>query len=165
MCIDRKPIRDIAVLRSSPALNYNCAKVHEQIMPFEETLSVEKLPWGIIFDGNIDEIDEFRIIALPDIQAVSDAWIEALACGTPVVIPPIGGAAEVVTSADAGRIVARTPEAFAVATRELIAAPPVPDAVSATVKRFTWQANTAALVDHLSSLVVHRRKRDQASSG
>ena len=112
------------------------------------------------------------VIAAADVMALAsrseglaNAWIEALACGTPVVIPPIGGAAEVVTSAEAGRIVARTPEAFAVAIRELIAAPPAPDAVSATVKRFTWQANTAALVDHLSALVAHRRERDQASSG
>ncbi|ANC88056.1 glycosyltransferase [Sphingomonas sp. NIC1] len=98
-------------------------------------------------------------------EGLANAWIEALACGTPVVIPPIGGAAEVVTSADAGRIVARTPEAFAAAIRELIAAPPAPDAVSATVKCFTWQANTSALVEHLSALVAHRRERDQASSG
>ena len=112
------------------------------------------------------------VIAAADVMALAsrseglaNAWIEALACGTPVVIPPIGGAAEVVTSADAGRIVARTPEAFAAAIQELIAAPPAPDAVSATVRRFTWQANTAALVDHLSALVAHRRERDQASSG
>ena len=112
------------------------------------------------------------VIAAADVMALAsrseglaNAWIEALACGTPVVIPPIGGAAEVVTSAAAGRIVARTPEAFTAAIQELIAAPSAPDTVSATVKRFTWQTNTAALVDHLSALVVHRRERDQASSG
>lgn len=74
----RTHLHDLAVLRSEPSTNYNCAKVHEQLMAFEQTLAVEKLPWGIIFDKQMDEIDRFRIIALPEIQALSDLWIERL---------------------------------------------------------------------------------------
>lgn len=70
--------RDIAVLRYEPATRYNCARTHEQLMAFEQTLLVEKLPWGIIYDRQRDSLDEFRIIALPEIQALSDAWVEAL---------------------------------------------------------------------------------------
>ncbi|MCD6365401.1 MAG: beta-galactosidase [Planctomycetes bacterium] len=75
---ERTHLHDIAVLRSEPSTRYNCAKVHEQLMAFEQTLAVEKLPWGIIFDKQIDDIDKHRIIALPEIQALSDAWIERL---------------------------------------------------------------------------------------
>jgi len=85
-------------------------------------------------------------------EGLANAWVEALASGTPVVIPDAGGAGEVVTSPHAGRIAARTAPAFAAAIRELLAAAPARDAVRATAARFTWEANTAALYDHLSGL-------------
>jgi len=74
----REHIHDVAVLRSAPSTNYNCAKVHEQLMAFEKTLAVEKLPWGIIFDKQIDDLARRRIVALPEIQALSDEWLDAL---------------------------------------------------------------------------------------
>lgn len=120
--------------------------------------------------GSVPHADLPGIVAAADVMALAsrseglaNAWIEALACGTPIVIPAIGGAGEVVTSPEAGRLAARAPEAFATAMAELIAFPPDPAAVSATVQRFTWGANTAALVEHLSSLVA--RAGGQASSG
>ena len=65
-------------MRSEPSTDYNCSKVHEQLIPFEQSLIVEKRPWGIIFDKNIGDIDRYRIIALPEIQAISDEWLDAL---------------------------------------------------------------------------------------
>lgn len=79
-------------------------------------------------------------------EGLANAWIEALACGTPLVIPPIGGAREVVCNASAGRIAERTPEAIMAALRDLLAAPPAQDAVAANAARFSWEANAAALV-------------------
>lgn len=69
---------EVAVLRSEPSTKYNCAKTHEQVMAVEQTLAMEKLPWGIIFDKQIDNLDPYRIIMLPDIQALSDKWVDAL---------------------------------------------------------------------------------------
>jgi glycosyltransferase involved in cell wall biosynthesis len=80
-------------------------------------------------------------------EGLANAWIEALACGTPLVIPPIGGAREVVRDASAGRIAERTPEAIMAALRDLLAAPPAQDAVAANAARFSWEANAAALVE------------------
>ncbi|KKL46295.1 hypothetical protein LCGC14_2347000, partial [marine sediment metagenome] len=74
----RTHLHDVVVLRYEPATNYNCGTVHEQLMPFEKTLAVEKIPWGIIFDKQIDELDRYRIIALPEIQLLSDAWLDRL---------------------------------------------------------------------------------------
>ena len=89
-------------------------------------------------------------------EGLANAWIESLACGTPIVIPDAGGAREVVTDAAAGRIVARTPEAFAAALRALIADPPAATDTRRHAERFTWAANTAALHDHLSGLIAGR---------
>lgn len=89
-------------------------------------------------------------------EGLANAWVEALASGTPIVIPDAGGAGEVVTSPDAGRIAARTAPAFTAAIDALLAAPPARDAVRATAAGFTWEANTAALFDHLSGLVTAR---------
>jgi teichuronic acid biosynthesis glycosyltransferase TuaC len=86
-------------------------------------------------------------------EGLANAWLEAIASGTPVVIPPVGGARQVVTCPAAGRIVARTPQAFAGALRELIATPPDPAATRAAAEPFTWEANSARLHAFLTDLV------------
>ncbi|HEV7289707.1 glycosyltransferase [Sphingomonas sp.] len=86
-------------------------------------------------------------------EGLANAWVEALASGAPVVIPDAGGARELVTAPEHGRIVARNAAAFAEAIAALIAAPPPVDAVRAGAAGFTWEANTAALYAHLSELV------------
>lgn len=125
--------------------------------------------------GSVPHASLAPIIGAADVMALAstseglaNAWVEALACGTPIVIPDAGGAREVVTSAEAGRIVPRTPASIAVAIADLIARPPAADAVRATSLRFTWAANTAALVDHLTGLVAQGRRAPrlrQASRG
>jgi glycosyltransferase involved in cell wall biosynthesis len=70
-----------------------------------------------------------------------------------VVVADAGGAREVVTSPQAGRIVARDPVAIAAAVEEILAAPPAPEAVAATVARFSWEANAAALAAHYEGIV------------
>ncbi|MEO9130189.1 MAG: glycosyltransferase, partial [Sphingomonas sp.] len=88
-------------------------------------------------------------------EGLANAWVEALACGTPIVITAAGGAAEVVTEPDFGRIVARDPQAFAVAIRDLLEEPPAQADVRRGAERFTWEANSAALFEHLAGLVAH----------
>jgi len=90
-------------------------------------------------------------------EGLANAWLEALASGTPVVIPDVGGARQVVRSDAGGRIVARTPEAFATAIATLIATPSDPAAVRATVEPFTWEANSARLHAFLERIVAEHR--------
>ena len=110
-----------------------------------------------------------RLFAAADVMALASAseglanvWVEALAAGTPIVVPAIGGADEAVDRPAAGRIVARTPEAFAAAIAQLLVSPPPPAAVRAVADRFSWDRNAAELRDHLQRLVDEPR---QASSG
>ncbi len=86
-------------------------------------------------------------------EGLANAWVEALACGVPVVIPDIGGAPEVVTERAYGRIVGRSPAGFASGIAAVIADHSPPAAVRAGAERFTWEANTAGLYEHLTGLV------------
>jgi glycosyltransferase involved in cell wall biosynthesis len=85
-------------------------------------------------------------------EGLANAWIEALACGAPVVIPDVGGARELVDRPEAGRIVARNPAAIAAAVCDILAAPADPQQVRAAAARFSWDANAAALHAHLARL-------------
>ena len=110
--------------------------------------------------GGLPHDDLPLLLAAADVMALAsaseglaNAWVESLACGTPIVITPAGGAAELVDTAAAGRIVARDPTAFAEAIATVLADPAPRAETRASALRFTWEANTAALVDHLSRLV------------
>ncbi|BAK67646.1 putative glycosyltransferase [Sphingobium sp. SYK-6] len=90
------------------------------------------------------------IMALPSAsEGLANAWVEALACGVPLVISEAGGARELLDRPEAGRIVPREPEAIRQAIASLLATPPDPAAVRATAERFSWDANGAALEAHL----------------
>jgi glycosyltransferase involved in cell wall biosynthesis len=100
------------------------------------------------------------VLALPSSsEGLANAWVEALASGTPVVTCDVGGAREVIDRPEAGRIVARTSEAIAAAIADLLADPPDRSAVRAAAEHFTWEANTAALYDHLAGLVAAQASR------
>jgi len=93
-------------------------------------------------------------MVLPTIsEGLANAWVEALACGTPVVTSDVGGAREVIDRPVAGRLVARDPGAVAEAVNALLAGPPAQAAVRAVAQRFSWERNAAELREHLASLV------------
>jgi glycosyltransferase involved in cell wall biosynthesis len=85
-------------------------------------------------------------------EGLANVWIEALACGTPLVIPPIGGAAEVVKAPSAGRLAERTPDAIAQALRALLADPPAQQDVAANAASFSWQANAQAITSFWNAI-------------
>jgi glycosyltransferase involved in cell wall biosynthesis len=86
-------------------------------------------------------------------EGLANAWVEALACGCPLVITDAGGARELVTRPEAGRIVRREPEAIAEAVQALLSAPPDRETVAATVERFSWPAHAEALDRIYSELI------------
>lgn len=87
------------------------------------------------------------VMVLPSAsEGLANVWIEGLACGTPIVIPDIGGAREIVKDASAGRIVERKPEAIAAAVSDILADPPSQADVAEHVSRFSWGVNAENLV-------------------
>lgn len=86
-------------------------------------------------------------------EGLANAWIEALACGTPIVITDAGGAREVVTTPDAGVIVARNCRAVREGIELVTARPRSPEKVAAAVGEFSWAANGRALAAYYDTLV------------
>jgi teichuronic acid biosynthesis glycosyltransferase TuaC len=112
------------------------------------------------FLGALPHADIARWLAAADVmclpsssEGLANAWVEALACGTPVVTTNVGGARELMDRPEAGRIVEPETEAIATAISELLAANYDPFAVRKTAERFTWEANRDALYAHLRGLV------------
>lgn len=82
-------------------------------------------------------------------EGLANAWVEALACGTPVITTPVGGAGEVIATRAAGRLAQRTPESFAAAIAETLAQQVPRSDTRATVTRFSWESHAAAFHAHL----------------
>ncbi|MCT2400402.1 glycosyltransferase [Novosphingobium mangrovi (ex Huang et al. 2023)] len=87
------------------------------------------------------------VLVLPSAsEGLANVWVEGLACGTPIVIPDIGGAREIVKDETAGRLVERTPESIAGAVAAILAAPPSQAEVAENVSRFSWGVNAQNIV-------------------
>ncbi len=112
------------------------------------------------FLGALPHVQIARWLAAADVmclpsasEGLANAWVEALACGTPVVTTDVGGARELMDRPEAGRIVEPERGAVAGAISSLLTADYDPHAVRKTAERFTWQANRDALYAHLVGLV------------
>ena len=80
-------------------------------------------------------------------EGLANVWVEALACGAPLVIPDAGGARELVRDPSAGRIVARDAGAVADALMSLLADPPSQADVARNAEHFSWTENAARIVE------------------
>lgn len=90
------------------------------------------------------------VMALPSCsEGLANAWLEALACGTPIVITDAGGAAEVLGHSAAGQIVSPEPNEIARAITHYIQTPCSPEECRAVSARFNWTENAQIWRDHL----------------
>lgn len=112
------------------------------------------------FAGGVPHDDLPRWLAAADVmvlpsksEGLANAWVEALACGTPIVICDAGGAGELLTDPIAGQIADPQPEALANAIRQVLASPADPQRVRASVANFTWQRNAEELHRHFTAML------------
>lgn len=111
------------------------------------------------FLGSVPHDDLPSLFAAADIMALvssseglANAWVEALACGTPIIASDVGGIRELMQNEAAGRIVAQDPAAIALAARDLLANPPSNDDVAHNVRAFSWDENARRLADYFRAV-------------
>ena len=85
-------------------------------------------------------------------EGLANAWVEALACGTPLVITDVGGARDVLSDPVSGEFAERDADSIAKAVRKVLAREQDRTAVAQTVDRFSWSANAAKLAAHYDAL-------------
>lgn len=112
------------------------------------------------FAGSIDHdlmpliLSAADVMVLPTVsEGLANAWVEALACGTPVVTSDVGGARELIACDTAGRLVARNAKAVAAGINAVLNNPPARDDVAALTEQFSWETNAAALAAHYERLI------------
>lgn len=115
------------------------------------------------FAGSIDHdmlplvLSAADVMVLPTAnEGLANAWVEALACGTPIVTCDVGGAREIITNSTAGRLVERNPESVAAGVQAVLNNPPMRQAVAAMAEKFSWQTNAIELAAYYEGLVVQR---------
>ncbi len=114
----------------------------------------------VSFLGSVPHDDLPALFAAADVMALvsaseglANAWVEALACGTPIIASDVGGIRELVKTPEAGRIVARTPQAVAEAVLDILANPPARATVAANVSAFSWDENARQLASFFRDVV------------
>lgn len=149
-------IRALPLLPDATLLLAGQGQYRRTLEKLAEELKVER---RVGFLGSIPHHKLPRVFAAADVMALpssseglANAWVEALACGTPIVITDVGGARELVDRPEAGRIVAREPEAIAEAISAVLADPPDRETVRQAALRFTWGANGDTLLAHLTRI-------------
>jgi teichuronic acid biosynthesis glycosyltransferase TuaC len=125
----------------------------------EREAARRRLTDRVRFLGNRPHAELPRLLAAADVllhpsssEGLANVWLEALACGIPVVCQDVGGAREVVRTPAAGRIVPGDPAAMAAAVRELLAKPSEPGLLRESISAFTWERNAETLRAHLAGL-------------
>lgn len=149
----------IAALRDIPEARLVLIGTGEDEGPLRAQAVREGLAERVLFAGSVDHdvmpllLSAADVMVLPTAnEGLANAWVEALACGTPVVTCDVGGVRELVRCETAGRLVERNPEAVAAGVRAVLAAPPPREAVAALTEGFSWDANAAALAAHWERL-------------
>lgn len=73
-----RPLGDVAVLHAFPSLAFNGQHAMDQIAAAEEVLIRAGLQWGVVFDDNLDRLENFSVLILAGQTHLSDAACDAV---------------------------------------------------------------------------------------
>jgi glycosyltransferase involved in cell wall biosynthesis len=149
----------IAALRDIPGARLVLIGKGEDEARLRALTSSEGVADRVHFAGSIDHdlmpllLSASDVMVLPTVsEGLANAWVEALACGTPVVTSDVGGARELITCDTAGRLVERNWQAVAAGINAVLNNPPAREAVAALTDHFSWDANAQGLAAHYERL-------------
>jgi hypothetical protein len=75
---DINNIADVAVLHSFASMAYNNDDPYQGVFLFEQTLIQEKIPFDIIFDNNLKDLSEYKVLVLADQECLSDEQLDLI---------------------------------------------------------------------------------------
>lgn len=145
------------VIRALPLLPPDCRYVIAGAGPDRDRLSALARELGVerrvLFTGAVPNADLPALYAAANAmvlmsasEGLANVWVEALACGTPLILSDIAPAHEVIDAPDAGRMSTSAPADLAAAISAVLASPPDRAALSArTHARFSWDRNGAEI--------------------
>lgn len=76
--IDTQGVEKVAILRSYPSMAYNLFETHIAVNMAEQTLQQRQIPFDIIFDQQINQLDKYYVIILANQESLTDETISAL---------------------------------------------------------------------------------------
>jgi hypothetical protein len=71
-------VADVAVLRSFASMAYNSVEPHRDTMLIEQLLIQHKVPFHIVFDQQIDQLDRYKAVVLGSQECLSDEAVGKL---------------------------------------------------------------------------------------
>ena len=71
-------VADVAVLRSYASITYNNAAAQLSAILAEQTLIETRIPFDLVFDGQLSGLAKYRVLVLPDSECLSDEEIAAI---------------------------------------------------------------------------------------
>lgn len=73
-----EPVGDVAVLRAFPAVEFNPSQALVAAVLAEQTLIQHHLPFDIIFNRHLANLDRYKVLVLADQDALSDEEVAAI---------------------------------------------------------------------------------------
>jgi hypothetical protein len=71
-------VADVAILNSYATMAFNNDRPYQSTYLFEQALIQEKIPFDIIFDGNLKDLSKYRVLVLADQECLSDEKLELI---------------------------------------------------------------------------------------
>jgi len=72
------PVADVAILRSFASTQFNPAKSNLSTVLFEQTLIQSKIPFAIIFDRHLKDLNKYKVLVLANQDALSDEQVSEI---------------------------------------------------------------------------------------
>lgn len=76
--VNAKGAEKVAVLRSYPSMAYNTTETHQAVNMAEQTLQQRQIPFNIIFDQQLGQLDKYDVIVLANQESLTDETIRAI---------------------------------------------------------------------------------------
>ncbi len=76
--INMQGAEKVAVLRSYPSMAYNTVETQIAVNMAEQALQQRQIPFDIIFDQQLAQLDKYNVLVLADQESLTDETIEAI---------------------------------------------------------------------------------------